>query len=116
MTALVRREIGGVEDVTANYILTTAARIAPYWRITERIRLETWYEYQVRDYRGEPGVAVGLIQQREDKYNFAGISATWTPTRNWQLGLGLVYSNRSSNAPDNDFDDLTAYASVRFGF
>lgn len=116
VTAVVLREIYGVEDVTANYIVTTAARIAPYWRITERIRLETWYEYQVRDYRGEPGVAVGLIQEREDKYNFVGISATWTPTRNWQLGLGLVYSNRSSNRPDNDFDDLTAYASVRFGF
>lgn len=116
MTAIVRREIGGIEDVTANYILTTAARIAPYWQVTERIRLEGSYEYQLRDYRGEPGVAIGLIQQREDRYNFVGVAATWTPTRNWRLGLGTVYSTRRSNVPDNDFNDLSTYATVRFGF
>src|SRR5262245_28919285 len=27
------REIGGIEDVTANYILTSAVRVAPYWLI-----------------------------------------------------------------------------------
>ena len=116
VSAIVRREIGGIEDVTANYILTTAVRAAPYWMVTERIRLEGYYEYQIRDYRGEPGVALGLGPQREDKYNFLGLNATWTPTRNWQVGLGLVYSNRNSNVPDNDFDDVTALATLRFGF
>jgi hypothetical protein len=113
--AIVRREIGGIEDVTANYILTSAIRVAPYWRITERIRLEGWYEYQDRDYRGEPGVALGLGPQRNDKYNFVGVNALWTPTRNWQLGLGLVYSNRNSNVPENDFDDLAVFTTLRWG-
>lgn len=116
VAAQVRREIGGIEDVTANYILTTAARVAPYWLVTPRIRLEAWYEYQNRDYRGEPGVAIGLGPQREDKYNFVGLNATWTPTRNWQLGLGLLYSTRDSNVPNNDFDDLAAFTTLRWGF
>ena len=116
VTAIVRREIGGIEDVTANFILTTAARIAPYWRVTERIRLEAWYEYEVRDYRGAPGVAAGIIQAPEDKYNFVGLNALWTPTRNWQLGLAVVYSTLSSNAPNNHFDDLSTTLTVRFGF
>jgi exopolysaccharide biosynthesis operon protein EpsL len=116
IVAQVRREIGGIEDVTANYILTSAVRVAPYWAVTERVRLEASYEYQVRDYRGEPGVAIGLLPQREDKYNFLGASAVWTPTRNWQLGLGLLYSTRRSNIPDNDFNDLAVSTTVRWGF
>ena len=116
ISAQLRREIGSIEDVTANYILTSAVRVAPYWLITERTRLEGSYEYQIRDYRGEPGVAIGLGPQRKDKYNFFGLNATWTPTRNWQLGLGLVYSTRNSNVPFNDFNDLTALGTVRFGF
>lgn len=115
VAAVVRREIGGIEDVTANYILTSAVRAAPYWLVTERIRLEAFYEYQIRDYRGEPGLAI-LGPQREDKYNFVGVNGTWTPTRNWQLGLGLVYSNRNSNIPNNDFDDLTAFLTLKWGF
>lgn len=116
LLAQVRREIGGIEDVTANYILTTAIRVSPYWRVTELIRLDASYEYQDRDYRGEPGVAIGLGPQRNDKYNIAGLGALWTPTRNWQLGLRVVYSNRNSNIPFNDFDDVTALATVRWGF
>jgi hypothetical protein len=116
VVAVVRREIGGIEDVTANYILTTAARVAPYWRLSERVRFEGWYEYQDRDYRGEPGVAIGLGPQRNDKYNFVGANAVWTPGRNWQLGLGLVYSTRNSNLPNNDFNDVTAFATARKGF
>ena len=116
VVAIVRRQIGGVEDVTANYILTTAARIAPYWLVTPRIRLEAWYEYLNRDYEGQPGVAIDLIEQREDRYNYAGLSATWTPTRNWRVGLAVQYSNRSSNRPNADFDDITTTATLQFGF
>ena len=114
--AIVRRDIGSVTDVTANYILTTAARIGPYWLITPRIRLDAWYEYMNRDYEGQPGVAIDLIEQREDRYNYVGLSASWTPTRNWRVGLGVVYSTRSSNRPDRDFDDVTTTATVQFGF
>ena len=83
---------------------------------TERIRLEGWYEYQVRDYRGEPGVAVGLGPQREDKYNFAGLNRPGRPTRNWQVGLGFVYSNRNSKCPRTISTIVTACATSRFGF
>ena len=59
------REIGGVDDVTANYILTSSASIAPYWLVTPKVRLGATYQYLIRDYRGEPGVAIGLVEQRE---------------------------------------------------
>ena len=116
LTAAVRRQIGGIDDVTANYILTSAASVAPYWLVTPKFQLGASYQYQVRDYRGEPGVALGLFDQREDRYNFFGANANWTPTRNWQIGFGVVYSTRSSNIPNNDFDDVTTTLTAQFGF
>ena len=61
-------------------------------------------------------MAIGLVEQREDRYNYFGVNATWTPTRNWELGLGVVYSKRDSNIPNNDFDDLTTTVTVQFRF
>lgn len=116
LTAAVRRQIGGIDDVTANYILTSAASVAPYWLVTPKFQLGASYQYQIRDYRGEPGVALGLVDQREDRYNFFGANANWTPTRNWQIGFGVVYSTRSSNIPNNDFDDVTTTLTAQFGF
>jgi hypothetical protein len=116
VNATVLRQIGGIEDVTANYILTTSASVAPYWFVTPKVRLGVRYEYSLRDYQGEPGVAIGLVQQREDRYNYFGATAAWLPTRNWQIGLAVVYSTRHSNIPNTDFDDLTATATVQFGF
>jgi exopolysaccharide biosynthesis operon protein EpsL len=116
LTATVLRQIGGIEDVTANYIVTTSATVAPYWFVTPKVKLGAYYQYLLRDYQGEPGVAIGLVQQREDRYNYFGLNAAWLPTRNWQIGIALVYSNRHSNIPNNDFDDVTATATVQFGF
>jgi exopolysaccharide biosynthesis operon protein EpsL len=116
LTATALRQIGGIDDVTANYILTSALSVAPYWFVTPNVRLGASYQYMLRDYRGEPGVAIGLVQQREDRYNFFGANATWTPTRNWQIGLGVVYSTRRSNVPNNNFDDVTTTLTAQFGF
>jgi exopolysaccharide biosynthesis operon protein EpsL len=116
LTATVLRQIGGIDDVTANYILTTSAAVAPYLFLTPKVKLGAYYQYMLRDYEGEPGVAIGLVQQREDRYNFFGVNATWLPTRNWQIGVAVVYSNRHSNIPNSNFDDVTATATVQFGF
>lgn len=113
--ALLQRGIGAVEDVAANYIVTDTLRIAPYWQITRKTRLDAYYQHQRRDYQGDPGFAPGL-PQREDRLNFAGVGARWLPTRNWQVGLNYVYSTRSSNFPSFDFTDNTVTATVQFAW
>jgi exopolysaccharide biosynthesis operon protein EpsL len=113
VNALLQRGIGAVEDVTANYIVTDTARIAPYWFVSPKVRVDAWYQYQRRDYAGDPGLIPG-IPQREDRYNYIGAGATWVPTRNWQIGLNYVYSTRSSNYPQFDFNDNTVGATVQF--
>lgn len=115
VTALARREIGGVEDVTATYIVTTAGRIAPYWLPSAKVRVEASYEALERDYAGDAGLMPGVIQ-RVDRLQYAGLSLTWLPTRNWQVAMGMLYSTRNSNLPLNDFDDRTVYATVQFGW
>jgi exopolysaccharide biosynthesis operon protein EpsL len=113
--ALLQRGIGAVDDVTANYIVTDTARLAPYWLASDKVRLDAYYQYQRRDYQGDPGLVSGL-PQREDRLRFAGLGARWQPSRNWQVGLNYVYSTRSSNYPSLDFTDNTLSATVQFAW
>lgn len=107
------RGIGAVEDISANYIVTDWVRVAPYWFVTPKVRLDAWYRYERRDYQGDPGLIPGL-PQRDDRYNYLGVGAAWLPTRNWQVGLNYVFSTRSSNFPSADFNDNTVSATVQF--
>ncbi len=112
---LLQRGIGAVDDVTANYIVTDAVRLAPYWLVLHKVRLEASYQYQRRDYQGDPGLVSGL-PQREDRLHFAGLGARWQPTRNWLVGLNYVYSTRSSNYPRLDFTANTLSATIQLNW
>ncbi len=112
---LFRREIGAVEDITATYILTQGPRISPYWQISPTVRLEGYYEYLKRSYQGDPVTITGVPQIR-DRYQYASLGVTWTPTRNWLVRVGYIYSTRSSNFPTRQFDDDSAYGTIQFTF
>ncbi len=107
----VRREIGAIEDEVADYVVTTAGRVAPVWQITPKVQLEAALERQHRDYRADP-----QFFQREDRYTFANLGAVWRPTRNWEISLAVQYSTRNSNFPGNDYRDVSTYGTLRFGF
>ena len=97
-----------------------AGELAPYWRITPKVLLEASLERQNQDFRGNAQILadplVMQFLQREDRYTFANLGAVWTPTRNWQIGLAVQYTTRSSNVAFEDFNDVSTFATVRFGF
>ncbi len=112
---LFRREIGATDDITATYVLTQGPRISPYWLISTKVRLDIYYDYVSRDYEGEPVVFSGA-PPIEDRYQYAGLGFTWTPTTNWLLRAGYRYGTRRSNYPTRQFDDNSAYGTVQFLF
>lgn len=114
ITFLGRREIGAVEDITATYVVTSAASVSPYWLVTQKVRLDANLEYQRREYAGDP-VFVG-IPQIDDRIRYAGIGLRWAPTYNWLLSAGYRYSSRTSNFATRQFNDNTAYGTVQLNF
>ena len=111
---LALREIGAIEDITATYIVTSSAAVTPYWLVAPKLRLEASYQYTNRDYAGQPTIAG--IPQRDDKYNFARLTAIWVPTRNWTVTAGYQYSDRTSNFPGLQFDDNTYSLTAQFAW
>jgi exopolysaccharide biosynthesis operon protein EpsL len=114
VSLLALREIGAITDVTATYIVTSTLGVTPYWLVTPKLRLEASYNRTNRDYAGQP--AIGGIPQRDDKYNFARLGATWVPTRNWTVTLGYQFSDRTSNFPGLQFDDNTYTLTAQFAW
>lgn len=114
ITFLGRREIGAIEDITATYVVTSAASVSPYWLVSPKVRLDANLEYQRRDYAGD-AVFAG-IPAIDDRIRYAGLGLRWAPTYNWLLAAGYRYSTRSSNFPTRQFDDNTMYGTVQFNF
>jgi len=102
---LLRREIGAYTDLVTNYVVTEAVSIAPYWRLTAKVRLDGSYERQRRDYRGDPQFAATGQPREVDLLTLARLSVTYEPARRWRVVAGWQYSTRSSNQNGLNFSD-----------
>ena len=66
------REIGGVEDLTANYALNRGVSLASSWDVSPKIRIEAMYKEEQRNYNSVSVLAGLAASEREDQYK--GIS------------------------------------------
>lgn len=107
-----RREIGGLEDTDASYVLTNGISLNPVWYPTSKISLSAKYDWSKRSYEGDPfSQAV-----RKDTVNTASISSTYLPLRSLQLSLTLQHERRSSSREQADYRDNLASLSAQFSF
>jgi exopolysaccharide biosynthesis operon protein EpsL len=111
---LFRREIGAYTDIVTNYIVTEAVSIAPYWRVTNKVRVDASVERQRRDYRGEPQFTATNQPLERDYLTLFQLSATYEATRRWTFATGWQHSSRSSNLDGLSFSDQTVYLTVQY--
>ncbi|HKY01966.1 MAG TPA: outer membrane beta-barrel protein, partial [Burkholderiales bacterium] len=108
-----RRYLRDIETSDATFILVNTFSVAPYWKVSDLVRVEMPLRYSTRDYEGDT-TASGST--REDEYYHLGLQGTWRPTHNWHLALAYEHIRRTSNQEDRDFDANIASISAQFLF
>ena len=112
LNALLQRDVGPPEDITAAFVLVTGGYVRPKWQITEKLTLTGNLEYEVWDYRGDP---LGLANFTHHQRLF-GVSLAYSPTRRILLQAGWNHEKRTSTLPLADYDVDVVFIEGRIGF
>ncbi|WP_413459971.1 XrtB/PEP-CTERM-associated polysaccharide biosynthesis outer membrane protein EpsL [Herbaspirillum huttiense] len=91
------REIGGVNDVDANFSLTTGVSLAAIYTPTAKLRFDGLFDYERRNYNGAAIVTGITPSNRRDNYEKASLSLTYSPTNSLSLVLAVYRENLQSN-------------------
>lgn len=114
----VRREIGAQQDLAANYAVTDALRLAPQWKVTDKVSLGAGLEWRRRDYRGDPELSgAGATRERpEDRSRRYGLHAEYRPMRALSFALSVQRQVRDGSRGLSGYSADTADLSMRFRF
>ncbi|PLY57971.1 EPS biosynthesis protein [Herbaspirillum sp. BH-1] len=91
------REIGGVNDVDANFALTNGVSVATTYLPTAKLRVDGLIDYEKRNYNGASIVTGVTPTNRRDNYEKASLSLTYSPTTSLSLMLSIYRENLQSN-------------------
>ena len=91
------REIGGVNDVDANFSLTTGASVAAVHLPTAKLRVDGLVDVERRNYNGASIITGITPSNRRDNYDKASVSLTYSPTTSLSLVLAVYREKLESN-------------------
>lgn len=91
------REIGGVNDVDANFALTTGVNLAAVYLPTAKLRVDGVIDHERRNYNGASIITGITPSNRRDTYDKASLSLTYAPTNSLSLVLAVYREKLQSN-------------------
>lgn len=106
------QELGGADDINANFALRTGTSLSGVWIAREKWRLNARASFENRDFQGDTGI--GLV--RNDDTLSISLSVSYTPVRSVTLDVGLNAGSRESNISVEDYSFDSVFASVRADF
>lgn len=116
INATLRREIGAIEDVVSNYILTQGFNIGPSYAATGKVNVGVSYDYSQRKFLGDPGFIVTGFAPRVDNIQTFSLNVGYTPVRNVIVNASLSQSIRNSNRLLSDYSATTFTISGQLTF
>ncbi|WP_238540912.1 XrtB/PEP-CTERM-associated polysaccharide biosynthesis outer membrane protein EpsL [Herbaspirillum sp. YR522] len=91
------REIGGLNDVDANYALTNGVSLAATLASSDKLRFDGLVDYEKRNFNGAVLIQGLTPSGRRDKYERASFSVTYMPTSSLSLVAAIYRENLQSN-------------------
>lgn len=103
------------EDIATSYIVVHGVNVTPIYSVTSKITVQADFIYEKRDFRGDPGFLLGLIQ-REDDFRLARLGVTYSPFRNVDLSLAFETGERKSNIFFDSYGYQGWFGTARINF
>jgi len=91
------REIGGLNDVDANYALTNGVSLAATLASSDKVRFDGLIDYEKRNFNGAVLIQGLTPSGRRDKYQRASLSVTYMPFTSLSLVASIYRENLQSN-------------------
>ena len=110
------RELQGVTDLSASYVLSDGISLGPSWAPTSKLVLQARLVYLRNDYQGDPGVVLGTVTERRDTFSGALLAVGYSPLRNLQFSLGWTAGDNDSNIPARSYSYYQVMGNARFSF
>lgn len=111
---IARREIGALEDIVDNFVVTDAIAIEPTWRASAKIDVSARAEALRRDYAGTP--QRGIEVDRDDRLRRWSVGAHWRPLIGLELRAEVGRESRSASSAAPAYVAHTSTLSVRYLF
>jgi hypothetical protein len=80
------------------------------------VTVDAAIDYTVRDYLGDPGLALGTAPGRRDSGKLASLNVTYKPRRQVTLTFSATHETRVSTVPLGDFSDNIYSLNAQFAF
>ncbi len=101
LAAVAQRDIYPYLDIGSSFVLVKGVTLRPALSLTEKIDVSGTFEYSVRDFLGNPGLASGASSRRTDRMRSGTATVSYRPSRTLTLLMSAQREGRSSNVvPD----------------
>ncbi|WP_343584977.1 XrtB/PEP-CTERM-associated polysaccharide biosynthesis outer membrane protein EpsL [Herbaspirillum sp.] len=110
------REIGGLNDVDANYALTNGVSLAATTKASDKLKLDGLVDYEKRNYNGATVITGVTPSGRRDKYGRAAFSVTYMPLPSWSLMASIFREKLQSNIDNFGYVSNGVVLTARYEF
>ncbi|MGC3965765.1 MAG: outer membrane beta-barrel protein [Rhodocyclaceae bacterium] len=111
----VYRDLGAINDGSATYARTMGLAFRPSWQATPKLGFGAVVDWRKRDYQGNQVAGLDVEQRRENVWTL-GVNADWQVTPRWLVQASLSSAHRNSTLSTDNYDDVVAYANIRYRF
>ncbi len=101
LAAIAQRDIYPYLDIGSSFVLIKGVTLRPTLSLTEKIDVSGTFDYSIRDFLGNPGLASGVSPSRTDRVRSAAATVSYRPARTLTLLMSAQREARSSNVVPN---------------
>jgi exopolysaccharide biosynthesis operon protein EpsL len=97
LAGVVQRDIFPYQDIGSSFVLVKGVLLRPTLGLTEKIDVSGTFDYSIREFLGNPGLASGVSPNRTDRVRSATATISYRPARTFTLQISAQREARSSN-------------------
>jgi exopolysaccharide biosynthesis operon protein EpsL len=116
LAAVAQKDISANEDIRSSFVLLKGFSLRLMFKASEKIEVSGTLEHGIRDYLGDPGLAIGAAATRSDRVRSATLNLSYRPTRSVTLLARAQYEARTSNVQFADYGVNVVFVSLRVAF